>query len=185
MPRGPEKWSLEFPNLVPFQWKKIHNIPRQCKMNARIVYFQYQITHRSLVTNQKLRMFGIKDNENCETCGIPETITHLLYDCPFAYDIWVSVERWVRNSVHSEVHMDKTSILLCNPLNEIVTNCIILIVKHEIYKHKWNKNQLNLRKLKFTIKSHMDLDIYLGKILGKPEKAIGKWSSIYNQLHNL
>ena len=184
VPKGQEKWSLEFvPTEVP-NWKKIHLITKVCKMNARTIYFQYQITHRSLVTNRKLFMFGLRDNENCEICDTPETITHLLYDCTNAQKIWTDISRWLRNILRSDVHLDKLSILLGNPRNEILTNCIILIVKHEIYKQKWNKNALNLFKLKRIIKSHMELDIYLGTMHSRPEKTIGKWSSIYNDLHH-
>ena len=151
VPKGQEKWSLEFePTYVP-NWKKIHLIPKVGKMNARIIYFQYQITHRSLVTNRKLFMFGLRDNENCDICNIPETSTHLLYDCTNAQKIWTDISRWLRNNIRSEVYLDKLSILLGNPRNEILTNCVILIVKHEIYKQKWNKNSLNLSK---TQKNH-------------------------------
>ena len=63
-------------------------------------------------------------------------------------------------------------------MNEI---CII-IVKHELYKRKLNKTNLTLAGLKRVIKNHMDLDCYLGTIHGRPQKAIGKWSSIYTYL---
>ena len=81
LPKGQENWSLELELAYTLNWKKSNLIPKQCNMNARIIYFQYQITHRSLVTNRKPCMFGLRDDENCEICDIPETITHLLHDC--------------------------------------------------------------------------------------------------------
>ena len=157
-------------------------IPKQCKVNSRIICFQFQIIHRSLITNKKLFTFGLRDNENCELCNIPESINHLLYDCPNAREIWTDLEHWLRTVIRSTIYMDIVSILLGNPRNEVVINCILLIVKHEIYKRKWNGSNLNLLKIKRIIKSHMDLDIYLVTIHGKPEKAIGKWSSIFHNL---
>ena len=182
LPKGPEKWTLEFAQLDPNIWNKIFLIPKQCKVNSRIIYFQFQIIHRSLITNKKLFTFGLRDNENCELCNIPESINHLLYDCPNAREIWTDLEYWLRTVIRSTIYMDILSILLGNPRNEVVINCILLIVKHEIYKRKWNGSNLNLLKIKRIIKSHMDLDIYLGTIHGKPEKAIGKWSSIFHNL---
>ena len=184
IPKAQEKWSLEFEAADTPNWKKIHLLPKMCKMNARTIYFQYQITHRSLITNRKLLMFGLRDNETCDRCDTPETISHLLYDCANAQKIWTDISRWLRNIIRSEVYIDKLTILLGNPRNVIVKNCVILIVKHVIYKQKWNNNSLNLLKLKNIIKSHMELDIYLGTMHGIPEKAIGKWSSIYNDIHH-
>ena len=165
--------------------EKIFLIPKQCRVNARTIYFQYQITHRSLITNKKLCTFGLRDNENCELCNIPETINHLLYECPIAREIWRNIESWLRPIIRSTIHFDMFSALLGNPRNEVVINCIFLIVKHEIYKKKWNGSNLNLIKLKRIIKNHMDLDIYLGTINGKPEKAIGKWSSVFQNLQRI
>ena len=183
-PKGQMKWSLESQDPNRLEWIKIYNITKKCKLNARINYFQYQILHRSLVTNRKLHMFGIRDNENCDTCNTPETISHLIYECPLSNNIWNMVETWLTNTMNTRIYFDKEAILLGNPMNEIVTNCIILIVKHEIYKRKWNGNLLSLIRLKTIIKNHMDLDIYLGNVQGNLGKAVGKWSAVYNDLSN-
>ena len=139
LPNGPQKWSLEFAQPDQNLWKKIFLIPKQCRVNARTIYFQYQITHRSLITNKKLCTFGLRDNENCELRYIPETINHLLYECPIAREIWRNIENWLRPIIRSTIHFDMFSVLLGNPRNEVVINCIFLIVKHEIYKKKMER----------------------------------------------
>ena len=184
-PVGQEKWSLEIGIPNNLDWKMIYTLPRKCRLNARITYFQYQINHRSLVTNKKLQQFGLRDNNLCDRCDSIETISHLLFECPFAQNIWTGVERWLNQTINSDVYMDKVSVMLGNPKNEIVTNCILLIVKHELYKSKWNRTVLNVPRLKRIIKNHMDLDVYLGTIQGKKDKSLGKWSSILNELQNL
>ena len=182
IPIGQQKWSLELNNPHQLNWKQIYLIPKKCNLNARIIYFQYQISHRSLITNKKLQQFGLRDNANCEMCNVPETIQHLLIDCPYAQGIWNGISGWLNQTLNSTLYLNTNDILLGNSSNEIVTNCIILIVKHELYKRKWNKNNLTLTGLKRVIKNHMDLDCYLGTIHGRPQKAIGKWSSIYTYL---
>ena len=184
-PVGQQKWSLEIGNPNNLDWKMIYTLPRKCRLNARITYFQYQINHRSLVTNKKLQQFGLRDNNLCDRCDSIETISHLLFECPFAQNIWTGVERWLNQTINSDVYMDKVSIMLGNSKNEIVTNCILLIVKHELYKSKWNRTVLNVPRLKRIIKTHMDLDCYLGTIQGKKDKYLGKWSLILNELQNL
>ena len=124
-------------------------------MNACIIYFQYQVIHRSLVTNKKLQQFGLRDNSICDNCDEEETIIHLLINCPVAANIWREISQWLNRTLNSELYLETNDILLGNPKNEHVTNCVILIVKHEIYKNKWNRTRLTLHKLKTIIKSHM------------------------------
>ena len=182
IPVGQEKWSQELTNPQLIHWNKIHNLAKLCKMNARIIYFQYQVIHRSLITNRKLFQFKIRDNDNCENCNTTETISHLLIECPIANNLWTEIRVWLQIILNSTIYLSSNDILLGNPRNEPVTNCVILITKHEIYKQKWNRNSLSLHKLKIIIKNHMDLECYLGKIRGNSEKIIGKWASIYRHL---
>ena len=77
-PTAQDKWDLEYGVN---DWKFLYQLSHKCKFNARIIYFQYQILHRSLVTNKKLEQFGIRDNNLCDECGAIETIPHLLFNC--------------------------------------------------------------------------------------------------------
>ena len=71
--------------------------------------------------------FGIRDCESCDNCDEIETISHLLYDCPFAQTIWKDAERWFRNVYTQEFHTDKTPVLLGNAQNEIIINYILTV----------------------------------------------------------
>ena len=107
IPIGQEKWSLESDNPNTIDWNSFYMLPKICKLNARITYFQYQINQRSLVTNKKIQQFGIRDNNLCDRCGEIETISHLLFECHFAQEIWTDVYMWLNNTINSEVYMKK------------------------------------------------------------------------------
>ena len=79
-PLGQLKWEIELEenNL---DWRFLYCVTTNCKMNARSKNFQFQILHRSLVTNKNLHQFNIRDNELCDNCNSIVTISHLLYDC--------------------------------------------------------------------------------------------------------
>ena len=79
--------------------------------------------------------------------------------------------------------MDKKSILIGNIQNETIINYVFIRIKHEIYKRKWNKNTLNIQKIKRVLKYHMGLEIYLGTINNNLAKVLGKWSTLYNHLN--
>ena len=182
IPVGQEKWSQEIDNHHLVEWSKIYSLAKLCKMNARIIFFQFQVNHRTLITNRKLFQFGIRDNDHCDVCATTETISHLLYECPNVRELWTELQLWLERSLNTNIFVSSTDILLGNPRNDPVTNCIFLITKHEIYKQKWNRTRLTIHKLKIIIKHHMDLECYLGKIRGNQEKTMGKWASIYHHL---
>ena len=138
--------------------------------------------HRTLVTNRTLKQFGIRDSEKCEHCDEIETISHLLYDCPSAQEIWNQTKTWLTNEYAQTFHIDKKSVLIGNIHNEIIINYILTIIKHEIFKQKWNKKQLNIHKIKRILKNHMDLEIYIGTVKNNVQKVLGRWSTLYSHL---
>ena len=180
-PLGQQKWEIELEknNL---DWKFLYCVTTNCKMNARSKYFQFQILHRSLVTNKKLHQFKIREDELCDNCNNTETISHLLHDCTGIKKLWEELERWLNSIMTKPVIADKTSILLGNPNNELIVNYVYIICKHEIYKGKWNRTPVNIIKIKRILKSHMELDIHLGTVNKTLPKILGKWSSLYNVL---
>ena len=89
---GKTKWIDEL-NLDPNEsWKPLFLLAIQSKINVRCKYFQFQIVHRKLITNRKLKQFRIRDNETCDNCDEIKTISHLLYDCDRASEIWQTLK---------------------------------------------------------------------------------------------
>ena len=140
------------------------------------MYFQFQILHRTLITNKKLYQFNIKESDHCEHCDETDTIVHLLYECRRIGDLWNDVETWLNTVLTKPVKMDLPSIILGNNGNEYITNQILTVVKHEIYKSKWTKSSISLIKIQRILKSQMELDIYIATIKNSLPKTLGKWS---------
>ena len=152
-------------------WKKLYLIPTHCNVNARIRFFQYQILQRTLLTNRKLWLFKLIDSENCDNCETTETITHLLIDCNHLRVIWTGVENWLNHNINEKIAFDKKAILLGCPDNSILVNYIFLIVKHEIYKSKWNKSKVTLQKILEKLKYYLKIDEYISTISIGKEKT--------------
>ena len=111
-------------------------LPHKCKFNARILYFQYQILQRSLVTNKKLEQFGIGDNNRCDECGDIETISHLLYNCPKHQALWYAVIDWRNRTCKKNIHINEKSVVLGSKDIDLICNYVLVVTKHEIYKAK-------------------------------------------------
>ena len=52
----------------------------KCNLDARVEFFNLQILHRSLITNNKLKNLDLEEADSCEECGNIETIKHQSYD---------------------------------------------------------------------------------------------------------
>ena len=94
-------------------------------LEPRTIYFQFQVLHRTIMTNKKLQQFNLRNNDNCESCGAREDISHLLYECPLVYQIWISLENWLLRNITSMLYFDKNSIILGNTKNEPIVIAFI------------------------------------------------------------
>ena len=121
----------------------------------------------------------------CDTCQEIETISHLLYECPNIRVIWQDLQTWLATKLTCTLHFDKTSLLLGNPNNDHIINTLIMITKHEIFNAKCKDRPLHLQQLKQIFKTIMQTELYLGTVKNQRAKALGKWSSIYNELRLL
>ena len=77
------KWEENLNDYFPITiWQKIFLDIYITTKSVKLRYFQFQILHRTLVTNRKLKLWKIKESELCSFCELEvESIDHLLYDC--------------------------------------------------------------------------------------------------------
>ena len=79
IPKDQQKWPLDLDITTELDWKYNNSLASKCKVNARCKYFQFQVLHRTLITDKKLLQFGIKEYDRCEFCGQVETIVHIFH----------------------------------------------------------------------------------------------------------
>ena len=181
-PIGQTKWITELSLHDNVNWKILYTMGEGYKVNIRSKYFQYQVLHRTIMTNRKLLQFNLRDNENCDFCGNIETISHLLYECNHIRNIWDQLISWLRRIKTDELYTDETSLLLGNNKNTLLVNYIFITLKHEVYKFKWKQKEYKLINLKRTLKNCMNIELYNGNVTGKYQKILGKWSLLLNEM---
>ena len=184
-PVSQQRWREELNDTDEIDWPYYYSLPFNCRLNARIRYFQYQIIHRSLISNRKLYQLNLIEHEHCDRCNEVETIQHLLLECETLENLWNDVKRWIREKVKRRFHSDTVSVILGNEENKYSANYIIIVVKHEIYKGKWKKHIPTLIDIKRTLKDYMKIEIFIATMNDTLEETMGKWSPIYNDLRNI
>jgi hypothetical protein len=59
---------------------KLKNVQNKSKM--------YRLIHGDVYCGARLYRFGLSDSDRCIHCFEEETITHLLYECPYSREVW-------------------------------------------------------------------------------------------------
>ena len=113
-PIGQIKWAEELNLNNEEDWEFIYSLAKQCKLDANVMFFHFQITHQTIMTNKKMFQFNLRNDDLCEECHVREDISHLLYNCPTAFTIWEDLKNWLTASTNQNYHFDQKSTLLGN-----------------------------------------------------------------------
>ena len=93
-------------NLSEKQLQQAFSLPRIVALEPYVRAFQYKVLNRILYTNEKLYKIGFISHKDCTFCkSASETLTHLLYHCPFSIAFWKDFE-WYWSVVKDEqIHL--------------------------------------------------------------------------------
>ena len=88
--------------------------------------FNFKVLHGILPCNGNLKQWRIKASDQCDVCGLPQTIEHLLFTCRYVTPLWQIVD-----SVF-DINVSFETILGVDQLCEY--NNIVTLVSFLIYK---------------------------------------------------
>ena len=175
-------WELGLENSVDL-WKQI-NCEIRSLTGTPLRWLQYKIIHRILGTNAFLYKVGLLDSPLCSFCNRrPESISHLLWDCPVTAKVVDEVRQWLGKIYGKTVHITGQEFILGKYRAEIPAfNLIMVVLKRYIYGQK-----LKLYKPAFAgflrdLRMHYQLEYYISKNNGSEELFVEKWSPLHELL---
>ena len=75
---------------------KIYSLHLKYTKEPSLHWFQFQLLHRILLTNNYLHKIGLFKSPLCYLCQqTTETIEHIFAECFAVKEIWIEVERWI------------------------------------------------------------------------------------------
>ena len=150
----------------------------------KLRYFQYRILNNILVTNDKLKIWKILDNDNCTFCNIhKETVIHLLIECDAVKHIWTKLKSWLSKKVNEDMVLNQQDILFgykTNDENFKAVNTIITITKHYIYAQRCLKNIPNYNEILYQIKFQKQVEKSIAVNKNKETTHEAKWVNFNN-----
>ncbi len=162
------KWEENLNNYFPMTtWQGVFQDIYVTTKSAKLRYFQFQILHRTLVTNRKLKLWNIKETDLCSFCELEvESICHLFYDCLHIKIFWFRLKNWVTKKTENRTDFDisKTELILGKPKckNRLV-NLVYLVAKQYIYACRCRGTFPHLIEYINRLKDIRDSELYTAK----------------------
>ena len=93
-------------NLSEKQLQQAFLLPHKVALEPYVRAFQYKVLKRILYTNKKLYKIGFISHKDCTFCkSESETLTHLLYHCPFSIAFWRDFEAYWSMVRDEQIHL--------------------------------------------------------------------------------
>ena len=121
---------------------------RQVTSVAKYQSFQYKLTHRAIMLNERLYYLKIRESQHCDLCGIDkETYQHFFFDCQNTQSILRELRAYVSLNCIDETKWTFEHIVMneiCQPKYHFA-NVLCLIFKQKLYASKFNKQKANAK----------------------------------------
>ena len=95
------KWNQDLHKTITLeQWLPFFSLMYKIIGSTKYHYFQFRLLHRTLVTNEKLFQWKIKDSDICTFCKEDiETIKHIFIECEVIKIFWKRVLKWIESKM--------------------------------------------------------------------------------------
>ena len=131
-------------------WSNIFSSTKETKLQE----FQWKIVHNIFPTNILLSKIGIKNSENCESCGVTDYLEHFFIDCHRIGSFWNDVEKLINSKLNTHIKLNENIIILgieqdeqsksMNKNEIFMTNELLIIAKLSISKSRINDLKVSL-----------------------------------------
>ena len=172
------KWKqqFDFDNTI---WSFYYQIPFYSIEDVNLRWFQFKIVNRIIYMKDALLRFKLVTDNLCTFCNNnKETIMHIFCSCIHTNEIWSRLELWLsRNNVQIKIS-NQNKLFGFYGKNNGALNCIMIIVRKEIFAAKCKQCLPVFDHIMSEIKSYYDMEKYIFKTNLKEKKFIKRWSML-------
>lgn len=132
----PKHSLLTANQIIVNSMQKMHTDRTKKMFDPKIAEFNYKVLNNILPCNKNLKVWRIKDNDECPNCRAIQDIVHMLFYCPQAQCIWSAVE----TSTGINISTDKI-LTTGDTLNEtfLISVICFIIYKSFILERKFSQ----------------------------------------------
>jgi hypothetical protein len=185
--KSEEKWSFLL-SLEDVDWKNVYINNYFASIETKLRSFQYQILQRSIVTNEKLHIYGKHETGFCTYCSqVKETVEHLFWFCPKVQDLWEYLWNWLSNVCgHQEIQFTPENLLLGTNFtySDRWLLHVLQCVNRYIYVNKFTDKSLTFHAAVSFIKNTYSTEFHIA-IKKHDDASFHKFIIKWERLHDL
>ena len=128
---------------------------KACKESLALSY-QYRLIHNVLPTNENLKRWRIRKDDNCEYCNQPETLVHMFIECPNIQRHISEISKSVKNEVFTNALNDKDTMIFGT--SNIQVNRLLMITKAYLFESRLQSKTLDIKRFENELAIRMYSD---------------------------
>ena len=166
-------------NLSEKELQQVFLLPHKVALEPYVRAFQYKVLNRILYTNEKLHKIGFILHKDCTFCkSESETLTHLLYHCPFSIAFWRDFEAYWSLVKNEQIHLILEDIIVGITKRPcLLLNYFLLIAKIYLWDCRRNQSFPNSHGFKAKIKVKYETEPYIARKSNKIGFLQLKWAN--------
>ena len=166
-------------NLSEKELQQVFLLPHKVALEPYVRAFQYKVLNRILYTNEKLHKIGFIPHKDCTFCkSESETLTHLLYHCPFSIAFWRDFEAYWSLVKNEQIHLILEDIIVGITKRPcLLLNYFLLIAKIYLWDCRRNQSFSNIYGFKAKIKVKYETEAYIARKSNKIGFLQLKWAN--------
>ena len=175
-----KRWKEELGIASSSEVLRCHYNQRSITINHKLKSFNYMFLIRNIPYGSRLYKMEITDTENCTTCNIKESLTHLYWDCPNTARLWERLKHVIEHHLNSTLILDKARCMLGTGTwtskrykERIWFLCIL--TKHYIHLCKCNESETTIIGYENYLKSTLRTEKSLAQQKGTINLFTAKW----------
>lgn len=147
--------------------------------NTKMRSFQFRFLCHSLVTNKKLKEWGLSDTDRCTFCRDHyETQEHLFLNCTETRRFFEQVLIWFECLTDSEFNLDKTQLALLSNKKITTVDRVLLLAKPYVYSIRCANKELNIYNFKKHVFKIVRLEKYMAVKLNREKQFCKQWATL-------
>ena len=172
-----QKWCTDLGMELNFsEWDKYFINIYKTTIVVKLRTLQFNILHRTLVTNHILKIWKKVDSNLCTFCKTEdETIFHLIFQCSEVQQFWHRIQVWY-HSKGLDANFNSFNCVIGPVGNKYkLFNTVCILAKQHIYYSRCMNIQLNFQMFLKLVEDTQKIEYFIAKKNDKVRLHIKKW----------
>ena len=109
----------------------------------------------------------------------------MLYNCSLVRTIWLEIQDWCKDKNYNKISIENKFILFGINNTDYLTQTLVKVTKHVIYKSKFNNKIPVLNNILFAWENCKDIEGFIAMCNNTVKTFLGKLSPKYKPLKDL